>query len=118
MRMGEKMQVPAGRSRRLPAAASASMGLLMDRGAFMRSVSRLLILGAAVLTGGQRASAVEPIRPEQFSRLQALIKPDPNEDKWTQIPWLTDLWQARKIAAEQGKPILLWEMDGHPLGCT
>ena len=32
--------------------------------------------------------------------------------------WLTDLWQARKLAARQGKPILLWEMDGHPLGCT
>ena len=28
------------------------------------------------------------------------------------------LWQARERAAAEGKPILLWEMDGHPLGCT
>ncbi len=26
--------------------------------------------------------------------------------------------QARKVAAKEGKPILLWEMDGHPLGCV
>jgi hypothetical protein len=64
------------------------------------------------------APAAEPIRPEQFSNLHALIKPDPGEDAWAKIPWLTDLWQARQLAAKQGKPILLWEMDGHPLGCT
>jgi hypothetical protein len=73
------------------------------------------LIGAAT---GLSAAAAEPIRPDQFGKLQALIKPDRSEDGWTKIPWLTDLWQARKIAAEQGKPILLWEMDGHPLGCT
>ncbi len=62
--------------------------------------------------------AVEPIKPEQFAKLQALIKPEPVEGKWTQIPWMTSLWEARKRAAAEGKPILLWEMDGHPLGCT
>ncbi len=54
----------------------------------------------------------------QFERLHGLIKPKLQEQKWTQIPWLTSLWEARKQAAEEGKPILLWEMDGHPLGCT
>ena len=41
-----------------------------------------------------------------------------SEDAWAKIPWLTDLTQARRVAAGQGKPILLWEMDGHPLGCV
>jgi hypothetical protein len=67
---------------------------------------------------GLAAPAAEPIRADQFDKLQGLIKPDPGEDAWTEIPWLTDLWQARQLAAKQGKPILLWEMDGHPLGCT
>jgi hypothetical protein len=66
----------------------------------------------------QHASAVEPIRSEQVDKLLAVIKPTKDEDKWASIPWQTDLWQARKMAAEQGKPILLWEMDGHPLGCV
>jgi hypothetical protein len=62
--------------------------------------------------------AAEPIPPSQFNRLHALIKPQPAEEKWQQIPWLSSLWEARRRAAAQGKPILLWEMDGHPLGCT
>ncbi len=64
------------------------------------------------------APAGEPIRPDQFGKLRTLIKPDPGEDRWARIPWVTDLTQARRLAAAQGKPILLWEMDGHPLGCT
>ncbi len=44
--------------------------------------------------------------------------PQRAEGKWTQIPWMLDLWDARKRAASLGKPILLWEMDGHPLGCV
>ena len=65
-----------------------------------------------------QATAAEPIRPEQFDKFQALIKPGQGEDPWATIPWLTDLWRARQLAAREGKPILLWEMDGHPLGCT
>jgi hypothetical protein len=64
------------------------------------------------------ARAADPIDPGQFDKLHALIKPAAGEDKWAEIPWLTSLWEARRKAAEEGKPILLWEMDGHPLGCT
>ena len=79
---------------------------------------RSFLLGLTWLAAGLNVSAAEPIQPEQFAKLQALIRPDQTEDEWAKIPWLTDLWQARQVAAKQGKPILLWEMDGHPLGCT
>lgn len=46
------------------------------------------------------------------------IKPTAKESSWEKIGWRTDLWQARMEAAKTGKPIYLWEMDGHPLGCT
>lgn len=46
------------------------------------------------------------------------ILPSAGESAWQQIDWKTDLWEARKEAAESGKPIYLWEMDGHPLGCV
>lgn len=62
--------------------------------------------------------AVEKIPAEKFEKLHALIKPQKAEGKWAEIPWMLDLWAARKKAAEAGKPILLWEMDGHPLGCV
>jgi hypothetical protein len=64
------------------------------------------------------AVAAEPIPAGQFARLQALIRPGSGEEKWTAIPWLSSLWEARRRAAAEGKPILLWEMDGNPLGCT
>ena len=79
-----------------------------------------LALAAGALAG-LALPAAEPARPlsaEQFATLHARIKPAKDEDKWAQIPWQVDLWEARKAAAAQGKPILLWEMDGHPLGCT
>jgi len=63
----------------------------------------------------------EPARPAlsdtEYATAQKAIRPAAGEDRFTQIPWLTSLWEARQKAAEQGKPILLWEMDGHPLGC-
>jgi hypothetical protein len=62
--------------------------------------------------------ASDPIPPAQFRPLHDLIKDNAGKEKWAQIPWLTSLWDARRKAAAEGKPILLWEMDGHPLGCT
>ena len=82
------------------------------------SKSCLLLCGLAWVAVGPTAPAAEPIRPDQFAKFQVLIQPDRGEDAWAKVPWMTDLWQARQAAARSGKPILLWEMDGHPLGCT
>jgi hypothetical protein len=78
-----------------------------------RLLSPILACGLAGL-----AAAADPIRPEQVDDLRALVKPGDREDRWSRIPWMTSLWQARQRAAKEGKPILLWEMDGNPLGCT
>jgi hypothetical protein len=61
---------------------------------------------------------VPALAGDSFRDLHTLIKPRATEDAWARIPWMTSLWEARQKAAVQGKPILLWEMDGHPLGCT
>jgi hypothetical protein len=82
-----------------------------------RSLNKWLVACGLTWTA-LAARAAEPIAPTQFDKLHTLIKPAAGEDKWDQIPWMTDLWAARKRAAAEGKPILLWEMDGHPLGCT
>jgi hypothetical protein len=63
------------------------------------------------------ADSKSALTAEQFEKLRTLIKPHPGEDKWAEIPWTSQLWEARRQAAAQGKPILLWEMDGNPLGC-
>ena len=79
---------------------------------------KIKALLVTLICSAQFAMSAEPIAPEQFEKLQTLIKPQKSEGKWAEIHWLLDLWTARKKAAELGKPILLWEMDGHPLGCV
>lgn len=64
------------------------------------------------------AHAAEAIDRDNWLDVALQIKPCRGEDKWAAIPWQPTLWQARQAAAREGKPIVLWEMDGHPLGCT
>jgi hypothetical protein len=78
----------------------------------------LTIATATILLTLSAFSADSTFSPESFTRLHSLIKPKASEETWIRIPWMTGLWEARQRAAAEGKPILLWEMDGHPLGCT
>lgn len=48
----------------------------------------------------------------------AEILPTKEEEKWLSIPWRTDLFQARIDAQKESKPIFMWIMNGHPMGCT
>jgi hypothetical protein len=65
---------------------------------------------AAAPTGEQLTAA-------EFAAVRKAVLPTAGEDEFDKIPWLTSIWDAREKAAKEGKPILLWEMDGHPLGC-
>lgn len=58
-----------------------------------------------------------PWTPSQKSLIQEIL-PSAEESAWSQIKWRTNLWEARREASKTGKPIYLWEMDGHPLGCV
>lgn len=48
----------------------------------------------------------------------AKVLPTPEEEIWLAIPWRTDLWAARKDAQDASKPLFMWMMNGHPMGCT
>lgn len=65
---------------------------------------------------GVAGKAAAELSPEHFGKLHALIKP--KAGGFDEVPWLTSLWEARKKAAAEGKPILLWVGDGQPLGWT
>ncbi len=53
---------------------------------------------------------------QEFEKLHKDLQP-PKGEAWLSIPWKTSLLEARDAATEQKKPILIWSMDGHPLGC-
>lgn len=53
----------------------------------------------------------------EFQTLHAELQPDKSA-MWRTIPWKTSVLEAQKQAASEKKPIFIWAMDGHPLGCT
>ena len=98
--------------RRSFSAALLAVGLLA-----LISVASSRPGGAAELNGTPVPSFETTSLPaEQWSKLHAGVLPP--AEKWTQIPWETDLTAARQRAAREKKPLFLWIMDGHPLGCT
>lgn len=48
---------------------------------------------------------------------QAIV-PSAEENLWLEIPWLASFGEGLHRAARADKPVLLWVMNGHPLGCT
>ncbi len=71
---------------------------------------RSLLLLALLLAGPGLGAA-------EYDRLWKELKP-PAAETWRTIPWRTSLLEAHEVAAREKKPLFLWAMDGHPLGCT
>lgn len=73
----------------------------------------LFILG---LLSSARAldDAPKPIAPEEFGALFKMFKAQPGENRFREIPWLLDIWEARRKAAAEGKPLLVWSGAGGP----
>jgi hypothetical protein len=59
-----------------------------------------------------RGSEPGPIPPDQFAALCKLIRPQPGELRFHEIPWHIDVWEARKQAAAEGKPVFVWSGAG------
>jgi hypothetical protein len=82
----------------------------------------MILIGVGIVTHSARAEKPAPanrsaLSPAEFTRSLALIRPRPGEAKWMTIPWEIDVWQARKRAAAEGKPIFFLTGGGHsPLG--
>lgn len=74
-----------------------------------------LFLGAAGLAA--QTGADTPSRAE-LDKWLAYVLPKPDELAWRKIPWRYELGTALVQAKQQDKPVLLWAMNGHPLGCT
>lgn len=59
------------------------------------------------------------IDARDFAAWRDWLRPDANETAWaTAIAWLPSFAEGIHRADEQARPLLLWVMNGHPLGCT
>lgn len=74
----------------------------------------------AIVLGTSLLSAQEPaheLNEQRFAHLQRELSSDADAP-WRTIPWRIDLLLAQREAAAQHRPLFVWAMDGHPLGCT
>ncbi len=59
----------------------------------------------------------ERLTDDKFRELHKQLQPAIGQP-WRTIPWKIALLDAQRNAAKDHKPIFIWAMDGHPLGCT
>lgn len=65
------------------------------------------------------AAAQEPdLTSDTLPHWRNHIVPAGEDLNWQKIPWLTTFADGIKAANDADKPLLLWTMNGHPLGCT
>ncbi|MEM7164143.1 MAG: hypothetical protein AAF581_01690 [Planctomycetota bacterium] len=50
--------------------------------------------------------------------LRERILAAPQDLAWESIAWRPSLWEAVLEGDREERPVLLWAMNGHPLGCT
>ena len=86
----------------------------------MRRIRNIIFgICCAVLVDGMLPATLPAgeLTQTEFRRLHALLQPAADEP-WQTIPWKIALLDAQRTAAQEKKPIFIWAMDGHPLGCT
>ncbi|MCH7904351.1 MAG: hypothetical protein IH944_07255 [Armatimonadetes bacterium] len=86
-------------------------------------MKRLVYLLIASAIGSASASAQVNVRSSElneatFSKIRAAILLNPSAAQWETIPWQPELGPAITEARKQDKPILLWMMNGNPVGMT
>ena len=85
---------------------------------FVRRGAAPLLLLAATTNALPGTGFTPDLNDETLPAWQARIEPCPEEMAWTRIPWRSNLRGGLEDAVAEGKPVLLWLLNGHPLGCT
>lgn len=76
----------------------------------------LLVAAVLAMQGSVLAERPQPLTPKQGNTLKTLILPQEGENPFWQVDWLNDVWEARKTAAAEGKPIFVWGgSEGAPI---
>lgn len=77
-----------------------------------------VILGVVVaLVGSSTHASGQDTDVSKLAQQCSAIGGD-QDAAWRTVDWQTDLITAQRMAVEQQKPLFIWAMDGHPLGCT
>ncbi len=74
------------------------------------------LLTVFLLAAGARAA--EPLSEKDLDALHTMLKPQPGEWKWAEVPWMLSVKEARKKALEMGRPlVVVLSAQGSIAGC-
>ena len=77
-----------------------------------------LSLFIIVLIGCAKNDQPFQLNEKTYEMWQEFIRPTKAELAWAEIPWKSTFYDGLIESDMKQKPILLWAMNGHPLGCT
>ena len=80
-------------------------------------MKKFQIASAVVMSLIATSTMAADFTDAEFHKLHAELQQD-DTALWRTIPWKTSVLDAQQLAADEQKPIFIWAMDGHPLGCT
>ncbi len=69
-------------------------------------------------SGASQESADNGLELAKLATYRALVLPKDSERAWEQIAWQISYEDGLRASSAEQKPLLLWVMNGHPLGCT
>ena len=78
----------------------------------------IIFIGFLFLIGCNTQRGQFRITEQNYEMWRDYIKPTESDLMWTSIPWRSSFQEGLIEANARQKPMLLWVMNGHPLGCT
>ena len=83
----------------------------------MSLISKLALV-IALASGDAQPPLIPTFSATDIHAWRQSIRPTQRELAYQSIPWLATFEAGVRASATEGKPLLLWLMNGHPLGCT
>ena len=78
----------------------------------------LLLMPNIGLSVDKGQSLATPKLSTECEKVRRLVLPNPSEASIRSIPWRTSILQGLVEAQKNDKPVMIYLMNGHPLGCT
>lgn len=86
----------------------------------------LLVLAALLLQSpaertertAAQALALPEIGDDDLAHWREIVRPAGDELTFERVPWIASFAEGLRAADRAQRPLLLWAMNGHPLGCT
>lgn len=75
-------------------------------------------LGLMCVLGVARGDEPRTLSPEKFAAVHRMVKRQPGEWPWAELPWNIHFADAQRKALSEGKPIFVaLAAQGSPVGC-